>query len=114
MKKFTELLEKLNVKNLNVSIHTIKDPIIGKTAYDYYGEPWEIIDFCKLDDNGNLQKLIKKYDSNGAFKDFMDEFSPEETYYLYDLCKYEDITYECIEAITTPGPWDSSKWSALN
>ena len=43
-----------------------------------------------------------------------DEFSPEETYYLYDLCKYEDITYECIEAITTPGPWDSSKWSALN
>ncbi len=43
-----------------------------------------------------------------------DEFSSEETYYLYDLCKYEDITYECIEAIVVPGPWDSSKWSALN
>lgn len=42
-----------------------------------------------------------------------DEFSTEETYYLYDLCKYNETTYECISAITTPGPWDSSKWSAL-
>lgn len=73
------ILERLHItKDTTSNYSEHEDPIIGKTAYDYYEEPWKIIDFCKLDDHENLQKLIKKYDSNGAFKDFMDEFSPEE------------------------------------
>ena len=88
------IIERLHINKNTESIYKDhKDPIIGKTAYDYYGEPWEIIDFCKLDDNGNLQKLIKKYDSNGAFKDFMDEFSPEEYNLEYAVAA---------EAIDTP------------
>lgn len=91
MKKFTELLERLNVKNLNVSIHTIKDPIIGKIAYDYNGDPWEIIDFCKFADKYKLRKLIIKYDSNGVFKDFLEEYDPKY---------YETIGY--VVAVESP------------
>lgn len=85
---------KLNKNSTLKKQQNIKDPIIGKTAYDYDCEPWEIIDFCKLDDNEKLQKLIKKYDSNGVFKDFMDEFNPEEYNTEYAVAAESNDTSE--------------------
>lgn len=73
------ILERLHINKDTKSIYkNHKDPIIGEVAYDYYEEPWEIIDFCKINDNQKLTKLIKKYDHYGSFTDFLDEFDPKE------------------------------------
>ena len=95
MKKIDNyIIEKLSLnKSLKINIDSLKDPVIGKTAWDYNGEPWEIIDFCDINDKQELNKLIRKYDNTGVFKDFLDEFDPND---------YETIEYAvAVESINT-------------
>ena len=89
------ILERLHINKNTKSIYKEhKDPIIGKIAYDYNGEPWEIIDFCKINDNQKLTKLIQQYDYYGTFKDFVDEYDPKE-YIEYAVAaeKNDDTDY---------------------
>ena len=74
------ILEKLIInKNTDaVSHNKIKDPVVGETAWDYNGEAWEILDFCLLNNKQELDKLLKKYDMFGTFKDWLDEFVPND------------------------------------
>ena len=41
------------------------------------------------------------------------EFSTTSTYAVGDFCIYKDALYRCTTAITTPGAWSSSKWTAV-
>ena len=43
-----------------------------------------------------------------------DNFSETDTYDLGDYCIHNNTLYVCINAITTPGPWDLSDWQATN
>ena len=43
-----------------------------------------------------------------------DNFSDSNTYNLGDYCIHNNTLYVCINAITTPGPWDLSDWQATN
>ena len=43
-----------------------------------------------------------------------DNFSETDTYDLGDFCIHNNTLYVCINAITTPGPWDLSDWQATN
>ena len=43
-----------------------------------------------------------------------DNFSETDTYDLGDYCIHNNTMYVCINAITTPGPWDLSDWQATN
>ena len=43
-----------------------------------------------------------------------DNFSETDTYDLDDYCIHNNTLYVCINAITTPGPWDLSDWQATN
>ena len=43
-----------------------------------------------------------------------DNFSETDTYELGDFCIHNNTLYVCINAITTPGPWDLSDWQATN
>ena len=43
-----------------------------------------------------------------------DNFSDTDTYDLGDYCIHNNTLYVCINAITTPGPWDLSDWQATN
>ena len=86
MKQLKDIIsEKLIInKHSKVKNNKLKDPIIGKTAWDYNGEPWEIIDFCDINNKQELNKLIRKYDNTGTFNEFLNEYDPND---------YETITY---------------------
>ena len=43
-----------------------------------------------------------------------DNFSDTNTYDLGDYCIHNNTLYVCINAITTPGPWDLTDWQATN
>ena len=43
-------------------------PIEGATVYDYYNEPWVVIDYCLIRERNKLQRLLKEYDT-GSFGD---------------------------------------------
>ena len=43
-----------------------------------------------------------------------DNFSETDTYDMGDYCIHNNTMYVCINAITTPGPWDLSDWQATN
>lgn len=43
-----------------------------------------------------------------------DNFSETDTYDMGDYCIHNNTLYVCINAITTPGPWDLSDWQATN
>lgn len=44
------------------------EPVIGNIAYDYYDEPWVIIDYCKVSETSKLKKLMRNFDT-GSFAD---------------------------------------------
>ena len=95
MKNLKDIIqERLHItKDTSSNYSEHDDPIIGELSYDYYGEPWEIIDFCDINDKQKLNKLIRKYDNNGVFKDFFNEYDPND---------YEPIKYAvAAEAIDT-------------
>lgn len=47
----------------------------------------------------------------GALASIAPAFSSTDTYAEGDLVIYNSLLYICIDAVTTPGAWDSTKWS---
>lgn len=43
-----------------------------------------------------------------------DDFDPTDTYTIGSYVTYNSATYVCIEAVATPGPFDSSKWMVVS
>ena len=58
-------------------------PEIGETAWDYNGEAWEILDYCKIKNKADLKNLIRNYDYNGVFKDLMNDKTIDISSYEY-------------------------------
>lgn len=46
------------------------EPAIGDIAYDYYNDPWVIIDFCKVNETPYLKKLMRDYDTGSFYDDY--------------------------------------------
>lgn len=75
MKTLKQILqEKLDVKNIKTDNHKqLKQPELNTTAYDYNGEPWEIIATCPIVSYDNsLKHFVKKYDSSGYFMEWIE------------------------------------------
>ena len=81
MKTLKQILqEKLDVKNIKTNNHKqLKQPVLNTTAYDYNGEPWEIIATCPIIDydkphtiSSLLKYVVKKYDSSGYFMEWIE------------------------------------------
>ena len=45
------------------------EPVIGNIAYDYYDEPWVIIDYCKVSETSKLKKLMRDFDTGSFLMD---------------------------------------------
>ena len=73
-------------------------PHIGKIAYDWHDEPWEIIDFCYKNDN-KIKDFISSYDTSGWITDDDLAYMDDDT--ILVAAKNEDIGIEVIE-------WDES------
>ena len=72
------IIEKLKInKNSEWPSNDCKDPEIGEIAYDYFGEEWEILAFCRLCEKKNLNSIISNYDDSGVFKDMLEDIKSE-------------------------------------
>ena len=78
MKTINNYITEKLVINKKIKNQDSNLPKKGTIAWDYNGEAWEILDFCPLNDKPKLDKLLKKYDMFGTFKDFLDAYGPNE------------------------------------
>lgn len=56
------------------------EPAIGNIAYDYYNDPWVIIDFCKVNETPYLKKLMRDYDTGTFYDEWNDGLYDGEAY----------------------------------
>lgn len=49
-----------------------------------------------------------------ANQNLADEFSESSTYEVDEYVIYQDDLYKCTTAVSTAGPWDSTKWTRAN
>lgn len=71
-------MKRLSVFVNEAIIKKLKEPVKGKTAYDYNDEKWKIVDWCHGDDENKLNSILKNYDDSGAMKDFIDDMGLDD------------------------------------
>ena len=65
--------QKNRIKKLYKEIHgkdiSIKDPEVGKFAYDWNREKWEIEEWSTFADKDEWDSIVRRYDTDGMMED---------------------------------------------
>ena len=102
--KFYDPGESLSTKGDSITYNT---PTISGTAFALDSGVWKYTKACDTE-SAAISWIETKF--GGGILGTYSEFSTSATYAVGDYVVYTGDLYRCVEAVTTAGAWNASKW----